>query len=68
MEASQNSRLHQDDWSITIVPLEIKGLKNLYLELIFHGLKSSRSECEKLMELFAGPRYCIDGSIDINQF
>lgn len=67
-EWKQNVQNSLDDRSITIVPLEIKGLKKLYVELISRSIESSRSECEKLNEFLAGSIEDFAGSIDINQF
>ena len=54
--------------SLIKVPLEMKGLKNLYIELIICDSKSSRSEYDDLLQLKSCSMKRSTRSIDINHF
>ena len=49
-------------------PLEIKGLKNLYIELIICDSKSSLSEYDDLLQFNLSSMKRSTRSIDINHF
>jgi hypothetical protein len=49
-------------------PLEMNGLKNLYIELIIRDSKSSRSEYDDSLHLKSGSMKRSTRSIDINHF
>jgi len=54
--------------SIIKFPLEMKWIKNLYIELIICDSKSSRSEYDDLLQLKSGSMKRSTRSIDINHF